>query len=221
MKTKIRIVSADFGDQLKRTNEIPTQQNNEFELEYFIYNDGNFFSRKNALHPRLKGKIPKMLDWMSNDSDYYVWMDSYYRITSNNFFEIIKYVEDYEICLGRHKQRSSIKDESNFILTEIHNNNDYLKSRYEGEPIKEQVEYYLSDNSFQDNNLFSLGFFIYKKSLVSDKNFNLMVDWFLHNSCWSVQDQISLPYLLYKNNTKYNVFDFDVIYNNPYAKYDR
>jgi hypothetical protein len=96
----------------------------------------------------------------------------------------------------------------------------YLLERYEGEPIEDQVSTYLQDETFIDNSLYSLGFFIYKKSLVQSIN-NLMTDWFFHNCYWSVQDQLSMPYLLHKHKIVPNKFDFEAIYNNPYATYNR
>lgn len=220
MKKKIRIVSADFNNSNPK-NElyIPKQDSSNFNIETFIYTDQNYFSRNNSLHPRLKGKIPKMLDWMMYDADYYIWVDSYYDICSSNIEELVSYVENYPICLNKHYLRSSITDEVAFIINEIGRNNSYLINRYEGEPLKQQLDEYLKDTSFIDNKLYALGFFIYRKDFV--ENYSIMKDWFFHNCYWSIQDQISFPYLLHKYNIVPNVFDFEGIYNNPYAKYNR
>jgi hypothetical protein len=222
MKPKIRIISADFGTSNPINKNIPEQSNTDFEFEYFVYTDDNYYSRLNSLHPRLKGKIPKMLDWMENSADFYVWMDSYYTINTDNFSEIVKYVQNQEICFGKHKDRNSITSETDFILKGMKNGREqYLVSRYEGEPIGKQLENYLKDETFVDNNLFSLGFFVYSKSLVKNRQHNLMTDWFLHNCYWSIQDQISLPYLLHKHKINYNIFNFEPIGKNPFAKYER
>ena len=45
-----------------------------------------------------------------------------------------------------------------------------------------------------------------------------MKEWFYHNCLWSVQDQLSLPYLLQKFKTNYKLFKGNV-YNNEYTKY--
>lgn len=221
MKKKIRIISADFGKVTNSTRQLPNQVNNDFEYEYAFYNDSNFPSRIYSLHPRLKGKIPKMLDWLENEADYYIWMDSYYNITSDNLALLTTYVENHDICLSRHNQRKSISEEVNFISRELNKGNSYLKERYVGEPLNEQLQNYLKDETFKDKNLFSLGFFIYKKSLIENKNYNVMTDWFFHNSYWTIQDQISLPFLLHKHSVNFNVFDFDAIFGNPFAKYNR
>lgn len=221
MKPKLRIVSANFGTNKSEQKVFPSLSSDELDVEYFVYDDTNSSSRKNSLHPRLKGKIPKMLDWMYNDADYYVWMDSYYTLQPNNFSELIKYVENHDICFSRHLHRNSIKSESDYILSKIYDNDHYLVSRYDGEPLDIQVRTYLRDESFIDNNLFSLGFFIYNKKLVANTENNLMLDWFFHNCYWSVQDQISLPYLLHKHKVNFNIFNFDSIYKNPFANYER
>lgn len=218
MKKKILIVQADFGS--KDFKNIPKQKEGDYEIEHRFYNDTNFPSRINSLQPRFKGKIPKMLEWYFYEADYYIWMDSYYEITTDYIIDLTKYVKDHDICLNKHNVRKSISEEVNFVLRGLDSNN-YLKSRYIGEPLKEQLESYQKDSSFEDNNLFSMGFFIYTKNLVKNREYNLMTDWFLHNSIWTIQDQISFPYLLHKHKINYNVFDFDGIFKNPYANYKR
>lgn len=218
---KIRIISADFGNaQAKQTIYLPEQEYSKFTIETFMYTDSIYFSREKSLSPRLKGKIPKILDWLKNDADYYIWMDSYYTITSSRVHNLVKYADGYGICLNKHYARSTIKDEANFVIQEMLSGNNYLLERYSGEPIQEQVTSYLSDSSFIDNSLYALGFFIYTKTFIQNYA-NLMQDWFFHNCYWSVQDQLSLPYLLHKYKVKPNIFNFEAIYSNPYAVYNR
>jgi hypothetical protein len=100
----------------------------------------------------------------------------------------------------------------------MENNDQYLIERYTGESFKEQVDEYLKDKTFVDDKLFACGFFAYSKKLVKNKDYNLMTDWFFHNCYWSIQDQLSLPYLLNKHKTDYKIFDFD-IFSNKYVDY--
>jgi hypothetical protein len=220
---KIRIISADFNNRYASNKiKLPPQKVSSFEIETFIYTDNNYYSRQKALSPRLKSKVPKMLDWMTNDADYYIWMDSYYNITSNEIYKLVDYVSEHEICLSLHPCRTSVAKELEFMTREMkHVEPDpYLLERYEGEAIEDQVANYLEDKTFIDNSLYCLGFFIYKKSLVKSTN-NLMLDWFFHNCYWSIQDQLSMPYLLHKHKITPNIFDFQSIYSNPYAIYNR
>lgn len=216
MKKKVCIVTADFGNHIKNFNPIIPKQNEDlYEVIIKIYDDNNTTSRINSLHPRTKGKIPKMLEWMENDSDYYIWIDSKFKVVSENFVnDIINYLGDYEMCLCEHPNRDSIKKECDFVLEQMNNKNQYLVERYLGEKIKEQVDFYLNEKNFIDDKLFALGFFAYSKNLIVNKNYNLMTDWFFHNCYWSIQDQLSFPYLLQKHRINYTVFNFNIFLNN-------
>lgn len=220
MKKKVCVVTADFGNHIKNFNPIIPKQNEDlYEVIIKIYDDNNTTSRINSLHPRTKGKIPKMLEWMETESDYYIWIDFKFKVKSENFVnDIINYLGDYEICLFEHPNRDSIKKEGDFVLSGIINNDEYLIDRYSGEKIKEQIDFYLNDKDFVDQNLFSLGFFVFSKKLIINKDYNLMTDWFFHNCYWSIQDQLSLPYLLQKHKTKYKTFNFNIFFNN-YTEY--
>lgn len=220
MKKKVCIVTADFGNHIKNFNPIIPKQNEDlYEVIIKIYDDNNTTSRINSLHPRTKGKIPKMLEWMETDADYYIWIDSKFKVVSENFVnDIINYLGDYEMCLCEHPNRDSIKKECDFVLEQMNNKNQYLVERYLGEKIKEQVDFYLNEKNFIDDKLFALGFFAYSKNLIVNKNYNLMTDWFFHNCYWSIQDQLSFPYLLQKHKINYKIFNFN-IFSNKYVKH--
>lgn len=100
----------------------------------------------------------------------------------------------------------------------MHNKYAYY-DRYSGEPMSDQVETYLSDETFTDNNLFATGCFMYTKKLVQNRDYNIMTDWFLHNVLYSVEDQLSLPYLLHKHHTRYKIYPH-VLMKNAFLKHD-
>jgi hypothetical protein len=219
MKTKIHIVTASFGENKDYNFVLPEQKDNGFDVTVSVYNDTNTHSRHLSLHPRTKGKIPKMLEWLEFDSDYYIWFDSKFKIKSENFIEkIISLVGDKEIMVCKHPSRTTIKSELDFVNSQMIYKNKYLLERYSGERMEEQVNHYLNDSDFIDNNLFAMGFFVYSKKLVINKNYNLLTDWFFHNCYWSIQDQLSFPYLLQKHKTNYDVFDFNIL-DNEYFKH--
>lgn len=219
---KIKIVSANFGMENNiDCIDMPQQVGELFYYKTYNYNDNNYPLRDKSLSPRLKGKIPKMLEWIHDDADYYIWLDSPFEIISDKFIQnTLNAIGDNDLCLCKHNSvRSSIREELEYMKKEMQSNNGYLISRYSGEDMDKQVSIYLEDKSFTDNNLFEMGFFIYSKKLVENKNYNLMTDWFLHNSLYSIQDQLSIPYLLHKHNVKYTTFDFNV-FSNPDLKYN-
>ena len=218
---KIKIVSASFGLENKLDCvDMPQQVGDLFYYKTYNYNDNNYPLRDKSLHPRLKGKIPKMLEWMHDNADYYIWLDSPFEIISDKFIQnTLNAIGDNDMCLCKHGSvRSSIEEELRYVKLEMQSNNPYLIDRYSGEDMDRQVSIYLEDTSFTDNNLFEMGFFIYSKKLVENKNYNLMTDWFFHNSLYSIQDQLSIPYLLHKHNVKYTTFNYNV-FNNPDLKY--
>jgi hypothetical protein len=221
LKKKVRIITADFGNHYKTNYDylLPEQKTNKYEIDFVCYNDNNTISRKNSLNTRTKSKIPKMLDWLENDADYYIWFDSSFTITSNDFVDIvIDFLGDYDICIHNHAYRSSIKIECDFVLHHMNRGHTPLIVRYDGERMLEQVNFYLEDKTFVDNKLFEMGFFVYSKNLILNKNYNLLTDWFFHNCYWSIQDQLSFPYLLHKHNVKYKTFETN-IYSSDYIKH--
>lgn len=219
---KIHISTARFGEDGTNFNlisTIPNQINNKYDITISAYTNSNTLSRANSLHPRTKGKIPKMLEWMNVDADYYVWIDEPFKIKSNNFGdEMLDNLGDNDICLYNHVARNTIYGEMRFVVDNMKDGNTYLLERYKGEPMEEQVNSYLSDINFTDNTLFNCGFFVYRKELIKNRDYNLMTDWFFHNCYWSIEDQLSLPYLFYKHNIKYSIFKDGNVYNNKYIK---
>ncbi len=213
---RIALISANLSgiDNKYESSYLMQELPEDWKLDYFLINDSNFPQRINSLHPRLQAKIPKMLAFeMFPGYDYYIWLDgSVNIINTNSIYWLINSCLGYEIVSFKHPLRNSIQEELNYMLNLMKNGNRYLMSRYDGEPIIEQVSLYLSDDGFIDNRLFSLGIFAYHKSLI-EKNF--LNNWFYHNARYSVQDQLSFPYLLNKFNLKINIIT-DNIFQNSY-----
>jgi len=180
-----------------------------FTLDIFQYDDTNFPPRINALSPRLQAKIPRMFGYELHPGyDFYIWMDGSINVTHP---EAIKYLIEglgsKEMFLFRHPKRNSITQECEHVTNQISIGNQYIKNRYANEPIQEEVNLYLSDNSFVDNKLFAGGCFVYSKNII---NKGFLRDWFYHNCRYSIQDQISLPYLIHKHDIKYACSDLDI-----------
>lgn len=216
---KVHITTALFGGG-NLSLELPEQDIVDGTVvTTAVYTDANTDSRKNSLHPRLKGKIHKMVEWLSVDADVYIWLDASFTIKSGRFItEVLRSLSGYDMCLFRHSVRSRIKDEFDFVTM---SDSSYIRERYDGESMGKQVSIYLSDPTFVDENLFELGFFAYTKNLVKNKDYNVMTDWLIHNTLYSVQDQLSLPYLLHKHGVRYTTFDYNSIYDNPLVIFNK
>jgi len=205
---KIRLITASFGDSKQELVIKGSLASTAYKVDTVYYNNSNTHSRKNSLHPRLKAKIPKMMEWSEYpDYDYYIWVDSQFVIMDGFIDKMMEFVdEEADLFLFPHGKRNSIQEEVNFMNDKLTSGNIYMNERYRGEYTNEQVALYLSDKSFVDNRLFAGGCFMYTKCLFKNRNYNMMTDWMLHNTLYSIQDQLSLPYLLHKHQVKYKVY---------------
>ena len=168
------------------------------------------------MHPRLKAKIPKMLEWRFIDADWYVWLDSSIRVLSNEICDwILQTAKDNPLCLFRHSYASSIREEALRVRDNLSRDISYIKRRYEGEPILEQLAHYYGDPTFRDNQLFGMTLFAYHRSASG-----LMQEWFNHNAIWTIQDQLSFPYVLHQSGLEYSLFDGLITEANPFFAWD-
>ncbi len=210
---RVHFVSAHYGGKAPWKHEV---KSDKYQISCSYYDDNNSPSRHLSMHPRLKAKIPKMLEWRFIEADWYVWMDSSIKLTHNDPAELIlKTAGSNPLCLFRHSYGSSIEFEAKRVLGDLKVNQQYVAKRYQGEPIREQLIHYLGDPDFVDERLFGMTFFAYHRSAAP-----LMQEWFLHNLMWSIEDQISFPYVLYKSGLTYSLFDGYIDYENELFHWD-
>ena len=212
---KILLISANLGSFDTTTiNHKPQILDPAMQLAYVDFTNLNFPPRFNSLHPRLQAKIPKMLAWeYFPDYDYYVWIDGAVQIESSDFIKIlISSIHDSDIVLLRHPEmRKSIREELDYMHALMKAGSEYLLKRYENELMQEQYNLYSKDINFKDENLFACTFFMYSNKMVENKS-EFFREWYYHCARYSVQDQLSLPFLLYKHNIDVKILnaeDFD------------
>lgn len=214
---KIRLITASFGDDPNvLTIEAPLGYK-DYIIDLAFYNNINTHSRAYSLHPRMKGKLPKMMEWHDNpDYDYYIWMDSKFSILEGFIENMLQYENDdnADLILFKHPERSSMREEMDFMSEKMREGSTYLNERYKGEIMEEQMDLYLSDENFVDDKLFYCGCFLYSKKLVENREYNVMTDWLLNCVMYCTQDQLWLPYLLKKHKVNYKVYTHDLLNNN-------
>ena len=198
--THIHFVSAHFGGTPPWKHNV-THTKHKVTCSY--YDDANTPSRHLAMHPRLKAKIPKMLEWQFIDADWYVWLDSSIQIRSNTICDwILDTAGNKPLCLFRHSYATSIREEAQRVRDNLRRGITYIQQRYQGEPLLEQIVHYYGDPYFKDDRLFGMTLFAYHKSAS-----NMMQEWFNHNVIWSIQDQLSFPYVLHQSGLEYSLFN--------------
>ncbi len=211
---RVHFVSAHFGGEVPWT---PRLHSSRHDISLSYYHDKNTPSRHLSMHPRFKSKIPKMLEWKFIESEWYVWMDSSIKPLPNIDLadEVLKIAGDNPLCLFLHSKGNTIREEAYRTLAMLKQNHQYFNVRYRGEPIKEQLIHYYGDPQFVDNKLFSTNFFAYHRSASY-----LMQEWFSEVVEWSLQCQISLPYVLHRSGLKYSLFDGYTNIRNKYFIWD-
>ena len=190
------------------------------DVDFVCFTAETHPTRERAMHPRLAGKIPKMLAWETHPGyDYYLWIDSCFALSRSDAVAwFLDQVGDHDAAFFPHRYRASIAAELDFVMTGMRAGNEYLLDRYRGEDMTNQVAAYLSDPTFEDSRLFEAGAFIYSSRIVQDTRSNVMKEWFHQNCRWSVQDQLSLPYVLHQFDVDVVPFDAPSIYECDYLR---
>lgn len=204
MTKRILLVTANLGSfDRKSVNHAPQIVREGFAVAMASFRDDNFPVRSNAMHPRLQAKIPKMLAWEYFPGyDYYVWVDGSVRLADPTVIQrMVDDLADADIGLFPHFDRASVRSEFEYVQRGVEEGSPYMTGRYAGEWMREQVDLYGKDPSFVDDALYIGTYFVYSGGLVERKP-GFFSDWFYHCARYSVQDQLSLPYLIHRHGLK-------------------
>lgn len=161
------------------------------------------YPTEEATRNRLVAKLPKMQFYrlLDKDYDYYIWMDSKFTLLDNWLDVILKWIEQYgqhDLVICKHSERDSIASEYEYMRYYMVKKDDNLCPKYVLKDMYYQVQEYLSDSKYVDNKLYEAGFILYSKNILKHKDF--LDSWYAHNYYYTIQDQLSLPYLLQKHN---------------------
>jgi len=158
-------------------------------------------------HPRLAAKRAKMMPWLYTDCDAAVWLDASFEVMGDMFYKwVVPQLAVNDFMVWSHPEgRYCIGQEAEVSMT---------LAKYQGSLIREQAESYFADGMPRDWGLFACGTVGYR--------FNPEVEalgeaWYGEQVKWSVQDQISLPYVLWNAGKRYGVWAGNE-YQNPYVQ---
>lgn len=193
-KVRILHISANTNNYHNDySSENVLQVSSVVEHNIVYINDAIFPPRFNALHPRLQSKIPKMLAFeLFPDYDYYIWTDSNITLkTSKTLETIYNKCSENDIVLFKHHLRNYLHEEFSFMFENA--SIPYLQ-KYVNEPFKEQLAFYEKTcEDFHKLPLYEMGCFMFKNNLRMRQT---MKEWFYQNARYSIQDQLSIPYVL-------------------------
>ena len=150
--------------------------------------------------PRLRAKWYKVLPWMALPGyEYTIWIDSSVTVTSPTFAEdMLGYLDGFDLAAFRHPYRTGIYSEAMVSVN---------MPKYQGQRLIEQVKHY-SDQGYpadgglwcgtviarheDPGDLFAAGILPRRDSALLHE---WMQRWWEEILEWSLQDQLSLPYV--------------------------
>ena len=141
------------------------------------------------LHPNRAAKLPKCLPWLYASTDTSIWIDASYKVVSSTFAEeILRYAQP--LAQFRHPWRDCTYDEA------VESG---MLSKYQGEPLFEQVQY-LENVPFPKNwGLWATGVIARQHT---PEVVQMGFDWLSHLYRYSYQDQLSHPWACWNNDIR-------------------
>jgi len=145
------------------------------------------------LHPRMRAKYWKLVCPFDSLS---LWIDGSIEIVDRNIIDrLSKYLDNGWATYKHPSPRDCIKEELEASLP---------MEKYRDVPVKEQVEYYFAQGMPEHFGLWACGV------MLRDGRFEDFGNkWFIENLAWTYQDQISLPYLVWKEKFPIDTIELD------------
>ena len=158
-------------------------------------------------HPRLAAKLPKMLPFDLVKAGVVVWIDAAFEVVSPDFRAFCEEaLAERDFVVWEHPDlwhRSDLYQEAAFCQ-------DWPK--YNQWPIREQVAHYRAEGVPEGSGLWACGAIAWRNN---DSARRFGYAWHQENLRWSIQDQVSFPYLVWKLQPNFGVFPAHE-FRNPY-----
>ena len=220
----ICIYTAIYGDY----DDLKEQPRQTLDCDFLCFTDNSSVQARGwevayrpgapEMHPRMQAKYYKLMNhkifapprrwWPFNGGtgrrryDFTIWIDGSVRLKSESFVEeMIGFLGKYGMAMFVHPERDCIYAEAQVCL-----HPDFLK--YRGLPIREQVESYKFEGYPEHNGLMAAGLIL--RDMRRRELHQINEDWWQENLRWTYQDQLSLPYVLWKNSYGYDPINLNL-----------
>ncbi len=218
---KIAIYTTNFGHY---DNIYPTLEFNELNIDWFYFTDNKNINNNvngwNIKHFEVLDKNPRLTSryYKINsheilpEYDIIIYIDSNMQILNKNFinFCLYHYNEELGFTIQKHNKRTNIFQEYDVLF------NRYYNKKY-NEKLLVQIEDYKKNNFIAETPLY-LGGLLIRNNNENTKKIN--ETWYNEFKKYPFRDQLSLPYILWKNNYKVNSIDF-CAFNNFFIKINK
>jgi hypothetical protein len=211
---KMAVYTAIFGsyDELKPQ---PTTPGTDF---YCFTDDPDLemkpwkvrLAKRHHHNPRLAAKWYKMFPHRALPSyRYTLYIDGSIQLSSQESVLILfSYIGASGLALLRHPDRNNVYDEANFSAQ---------MPKYEGLPLREQVESYRRMGLPPGHGLYAGGILVRDRDVGKNRRFGRC--WWRENLRWTYQDQLSLPYVLWRLGVRPHVMPHN-LWSNPIVLHD-
>lgn len=178
--------------------------------------------KKEDDYTRLVAKIPKMTFYkvVPQGYDYYVWLDSKFTIYEHWLDYLLWLIGKYpyaDIITSKHGARHSVEEETLDMLKYLAIEGDSLRKKYYAPTLAFQLYKYQQSPGFVDDCLNELTMIIYSSRMRAKTQF--AEEWYAHNCHYTIQDQLSFPFLCKKHHIKVASVCQDV-FNMPFVTHE-
>jgi len=154
-------------------------------------------------HPRLAAKRPRVRPDLYTDCDASLWMDGSIHVRDGAFIAHVRSLLDaHELVLTDHPE------DRDCLYQEAAHCHDWPK--YRDQPLHDQVATYRSEGMPEHFGLWATGSIARRHT---DRMRSLGDAWLAEMERWSIQDQVSLPYLLWRDRIAFTTFGIDQLDN--------
>jgi len=211
---KIAVISANLGG----IDRNPKHCEQSIPVDYYHFDESNFPLRSCAMTSRMQARIPKVFGWqMAPGYDIYIWVDTTFMIHNSDTVKwMLEKLGDADVACFKHPDRRTIQQECDFLDKKILEKHPYIMPRYADELTNQFLEEIKEDKNYEDNRLFANAIFIYRNN---EKIRAMSKDWWYYISRYHINDQLGMPYSLYKNLCKVNVIDMHYMKTDHFTKY--
>lgn len=154
-------------------------------------------------HPRLAAKRAKMLPFEFVDTDMAVWLDGSAQVVDATFSAFcLDAADGVDLVAWNHPEdRNCLYQEAAYC---------WGWDKYRQWPIREQTEHYRAEGMPERFGLWACGTLVWRDTEAA-RTFGAA--WWRENTRWSIQDQVSFPYLLWRLQPKFATFPADELDN--------
>jgi len=207
---KIAVLTANLGGF--DNTVLPVDQSVPYD--YHIFDDDNFPPIA-GLTPRLQYRLPKLFGWeMYPGYDIYIWLDGSMSLQRKDSVEwMLRQLSDKDAAFFKHPDRSTVKEEVDYIEKKLQEGNRYITSRYKNGLHKENYKEMSKHKAWKDDTLLASTSFIYRNNNAVQ---SVLRAWWFYQSRYFSCDQIPLPFVIKQYELNIKVIQ-DNIFKNPYV----